>query len=71
MTWQPIATAPPDEDLLLVGPFHGSTHYFVGRSKVEHGGHIEWEGGGGTQPTHWMPLPPPPTGMPTPTSALR
>lgn len=51
--WQPIATAPAESYLLLWGPKYTRpiSEYWLGDRVC----------GWATPPTHWMPLPPPPT----------
>jgi len=75
MTWQPISTAPKSPDfynqvrILLWGPkFESSIVIGCWRPTSEDGGGIwfnsEDEGPlswGSCEPTHWMPLPEPPT----------
>lgn len=73
MTWQPISTAPKSPDfeneirILLWGPtFHDVTVIGWWRGTASDGfwftaedeGGIGW---GECKPTHWMPLPAPPT----------
>ena len=64
--WQPIETAPKESNILgwnkndgvlVYRAFHyGSNNKFAGWFAVyDHEGDAE-------QPTHWMPLPPPPDG---------
>jgi len=58
--WQPIETAPKDEDVLLYQRGEGVR---AGYWDDEHGWlAVETQGltGGKIQPTHWMPLPDPP-----------
>lgn len=64
--WQPIETAPKDETVLLFWPASYVGAYVTGRRYRDGGpwktnidGLIETAGGRG--PTHWMPLPTPPT----------
>jgi len=63
MNWQPIETAPHDETDVLVD---GNGSYAVACWNGEEWrdmGDIGWAGmcgNEGNQPTHWMPLPPPP-----------
>ena len=60
--WQPIETAPKDGTNVLIWPMHG---YRVGLAffdTARGGVWSEWPGRvGGFVPTHWMPLPEPPT----------
>ncbi len=66
--WQSIETAPRDGALVLVCRVYesGIVEYAVASSNGDEWrdmGDIGWAGmyGEGNQPTHWMPLPPPPT----------
>lgn len=72
--WQPIETAPKDEDIMLGGPESvdvGNWQDEVPDATesgviVDPGMDAGWYGcrgmwPGGEQPTHWMPLPSPPT----------
>lgn len=65
--WQPIETAPKDERRVVLFNPHESGHwqFQIGAFWEELGG---WQYDGATpsysnayQPTHWMPLPDPPT----------
>lgn len=63
MIWQPIETAPVDGTYVLVAD--GQT---VGEAKFHEGEGWWWAGnhptdswGSAIYPTHWMPLPSPPT----------
>lgn len=69
MIWQPIATLPPDvnDTVLLFIPKYGvqADYVFIGYRSVVPG---EWLDDNGEEliytsvsPTHWMPLPGPPT----------
>lgn len=72
MEWQPIETAPKDKFLLLLGPSGYTTtpfvcttgrmctNYHVGRW-IDHANDdlTDW----GFEPTHWMPLPAPPSNL--------
>jgi hypothetical protein len=61
--WQPIETAPKDGSYILATPCFGTSTqiyqiYFDNRKKVN-----KWKYGRlnlTANPTHWMPLPPPP-----------
>ena len=64
MKWEPIETAPKDRDVLLWWP------YWSRRPTIGYWKHTRWMaenalqdsvGDSGPQPTHWMPLPDPPT----------
>jgi hypothetical protein len=80
MEWQPIETAPKDEEI-IVGrgaiPLSNRRAFFPAYSGSgfwceEEGAWVFWSHitpGAKTrydQPTHWMPLPPPPTSAETP-----
>jgi len=65
--WQPIESAPKDEDVLIYMPDDGETEIAIGHC---FGDDDCWypadeaicDGGPWPfQPTHWMPLPPPPS----------
>lgn len=61
MNWQPIETAPRDGTRVLGYELNDPTDtcpYAVMRFRGEYG----WVNAGwtGLEPTHWMPLPPPP-----------
>jgi hypothetical protein len=61
--WQPIETAPKDgTELLLYGPFvpTGGTYMDIGRWTDYADGFWDWSADD-SQPTHWMPLPSPPS----------
>lgn len=58
MNWQPIETAPKDGEQFLCHDHMGFivvAHYSMGDLIVS------WDGEEFTGPTHWMPLPEPPT----------
>ncbi len=59
--WRPIATAPKDGTRILVAWPNGAVQesYFAQRSN-------RWNDNAPTAPTHWMPLPVPPSSLPTP-----
>lgn len=63
--WQPIETAPKDEDVLLYLPDDGETEVAVGHEAEGNWYPQDVSTLGGRpfpfQPTHWQPLPPPPT----------
>lgn len=68
MDWQPIATAPNDYTVvLLYQPGGPGTDEAVGqghRTNLNEHAHDKWvfqATGWIAEPTHWMPLPPPPT----------
>jgi hypothetical protein len=70
MTWQPIETAPKDEWILVFmedeDDYMGRIH--AGRHNKVANGHL-WVIGHHfasdlSKPTHWMPLPEPPEGLP-------
>ena len=73
MTWQPIETAPKDGTMVDLWGINHLTHNKRGERIVNAswgvctdwmGNELEdWRHGRGEdyQPTHWMPLPPPPT----------
>lgn len=64
--WQPIETAPRDGTQILVGVwvagyFKGSESRWSCWTIGQHGsGDFGCDGEWGDEPTHWMPLPPPP-----------
>jgi hypothetical protein len=65
--WQPIATAPLHVPLIVWAKLYGKASAFVakcegdyGRWEVQGVGGYEWETDIDT-PTHWMPIPDPPT----------
>jgi len=75
MEWQPIETAPIDEDILVkcdnFGDINAGIHFAVVRWNDEYGvfadANIDWNDdvdldvyGAYQYATHWMPLPPPP-----------
>jgi len=65
MKWSPIATAPKDGTKILVWRPHEDhnnvAHAGVDFWKINHYGNGEWyRSRRHQQPTHWMPLPPPP-----------
>ena len=72
-TWQPIETAPKDGTKIIVWTVHDEvevSEWFrtTGDEYVEAEGglyrkenKLYYEGWNGNKPTHWMPLPPPPT----------
>lgn len=64
MEWQPIETAPKDGRLILIAKedatnWHNVFVAYWDDETVEFKFHRE---GYVRNPTHWMPLPPPPTG---------
>ena len=71
MTWQPIETAPKDITLILTNGVNVSagSYSYVAESFDQDGalageggeGWMDWDGGMLPDPTHWQPLPPPPT----------
>lgn len=78
MNWQPIETAPKDgTEVLLGGCKYGPPvrmgSWGGGRyNRTTRSYEGDWRGGGdyGFAPTHWMPLPAPPTEPPSPPSPL-
>lgn len=61
--WQSIETAPKDESI-LAGAIHKTYGWLWFRAKYYRFpelGKEEWIGDNGMSPTHWMPLPDPPT----------
>lgn len=59
--WQPIETAPKDgTDFLAFVPFRKTHHVMVG-AFVPSGHFSSWPGRWDYKPTHWQPLPEPPT----------
>lgn len=76
MDWQPIETAPKDGVPILAwgymhddgGPWFADRRSFMGEMPNWHvlfykdgTGWVGWLDGSVDGPTHWMPLPPPPT----------
>lgn len=62
--WEPIDTAPKDNQLVLL---YEEGRIYTGRRRVPHD-YWDWNGeedGGFGKPTHWMPLPSPPTQEPS------
>lgn len=60
MMWQPIETVPDRQPVLLTD----GKHFGVGQSadlSVVGAGKIMFDWDRATKPTHWMPLPAPPT----------
>jgi len=59
MEWQPIETAPKDENIL--GHEDGAVTVLYW-DELQAGWRYPYKGGSRTKwfPTHWMPLPPPP-----------
>ena len=67
MTWQPIETAPRDKSILLFAPYGliycgrkrhgmlGEPQQYVHAWRCDSSGRF-------ANPSHWMPLPPPPEG---------
>ena len=68
MDWQPIETAPRNQPVLVAEAI--SDRYFVTVRELsrDYRGESVWTGGGygdpPPDPTHWMPLPDPPTASP-------
>lgn len=64
MTWQPIETAPRDRFIDSFNAYNGERR--VTRWDENHWGldckWAGWDGNWGNTPTHWMPMPEPPTG---------
>lgn len=61
LSWMPIETAPLDKTMVaLLHESDNYRRYGVGWYMPMSGWH-GWDAGG-LQPTHWMPLPPPPSG---------
>lgn len=63
MNWQPIVDAPENERVLLFVPestFYQST-VLIGIFMPGDGWHLSGRSVPYGGPTHWMPLPPPPT----------
>ena len=60
--WQPIETAPKDgkEVILFAAPRHYGIGFFTECPREMVGGPLFWDWDWGHQPTHWLPLPPPP-----------
>lgn len=63
MTWQPIETAPMKTDVLVYAPRWGRKPLVVQAANPT-GGQWWARGVGAVRPTHWMPLPAPPTAKP-------
>lgn len=74
--WQPIETAPKDRSVLLYEPIGGwwlpeprpgvVPHIWVGNWwKGDTLNRAQWNGAMYSAPTHWMPLPAPPTEIET------
>lgn len=62
MDWQPIETAPKDGADILLGAFYDSGHWDVVLGRWQSWRRLPgWPPCGRTYPTHWMPLPAPPT----------
>jgi hypothetical protein len=66
MTWQPIETAPKDKDILLYCPEYKGI--YIGQSwtaydEEENYTYFWVSQIGEVYPTHWQPLPEPPTGV--------
>ena len=68
VTWRPIETAPLETDVLVFSPTDHPQVLAARQVNTEHG--TWWEfcdealcdmAPEGPQPTHWLPLPPPPT----------
>lgn len=56
LQWQPIETAPKDEEILIFQPepqYIGKVHWCVGLPGWWHSNEVPYT----PQPTHWMPLP--------------
>jgi hypothetical protein len=66
--WQPIETAPKDTPVLVWAYCYKASRFatFVAEQETNYGWDVcgatgyEWESSFNT-PTHWMPLPPPPS----------
>lgn len=62
--WQPIETAPKDESPVLLACADWPHSVILGKAvPVKVGGYTDgrwWIHGASWEPTHWMPLPPPP-----------
>lgn len=61
MEWKPIESAPKDREIILAGQWALSGNWDV---KVGQYLATRWPFVGERQPSHWMPLPPPPTPEP-------
>ena len=68
--WQPVETAPTDTDLLLFGRFGSQRGLYTGIKNARYGWSYSFMGtedvrddyyGDDVNPTHWMPLPEPPS----------
>jgi hypothetical protein len=60
--WQPIETAPKDREILLYGKRRFTDGIAQGAWNSGGAMHLPHWMGDVTQPTHWMPLPSPPSG---------
>ncbi len=65
--WQPIETAPKDQAKIIAGAYIGRAWCVGVCWYSEHAGQWLVQTGNfpDKQPTHWMPLPPPPAGGPS------
>lgn len=54
--WQPIETAPTNVDILVAGPLDGRWSFSVYRIRDKY-----WREDWDAEPTHWQPLPAPPS----------
>lgn len=63
MDWQPIETAPKDGTSVLLWFTRAEPQ--IGRFRRGHGARTRrwWVGDFWIEPTHWMPLPPPPAAL--------
>lgn len=67
MEWRTIETAPKETWILAGYMVNGTWAYSIARSSRDGFGWVTKPGYYGCKPTHWMPLPEPPT----PTSPAR